>query len=49
MPSNGHEEVRRRTRVIRIFPHEAGLIRLLTSLAIEPTFLPEEHPMRRAA
>ncbi len=30
-----HEEVRRRTRVIRIFPHEASLLRLLTALAIE--------------
>lgn len=30
-----HLEVRRRTRVIRIFPHEASLQRLLTALAIE--------------
>jgi putative transposase len=30
-----HEEVRRRTSVIRIFPHEASLLRLLTALAIE--------------
>ncbi|MGH7524657.1 MAG: transposase [Gemmatimonadales bacterium] len=30
-----HEEVRRRTRVIRIFPHEASLLRWLTALAIE--------------
>jgi transposase-like protein len=30
-----HMEVRRRTRVIRIFPHEASLLRLLTALAIE--------------
>ncbi|MGQ0646065.1 MAG: IS256 family transposase [Gemmatimonadaceae bacterium] len=30
-----HNEVRRRTRVIRIFPHEASLQRLLTALAIE--------------
>ncbi len=30
-----HQVVRRRTRVIRIFPHEASLIRLLTALAIE--------------
>lgn len=30
-----HVEVRRRTRVIRIFPHEASLLRLLTALAIE--------------
>lgn len=30
-----HEEVRRRTRVIRIFPHEASLQRLLTALAME--------------
>lgn len=30
-----HEEVRRRTRVIRIFPHEASLLRILTALAIE--------------
>lgn len=30
-----HEEVRRRTHVIRIFPHEASLLRLLTALAIE--------------
>jgi putative transposase len=30
-----HEEVRRRTHVIRIFPHEASLARLLTAIAIE--------------
>jgi putative transposase len=30
-----HAVVRRRTRVIRIFPHEASLLRLLTALAIE--------------
>jgi len=30
-----HQEVRRRTRVIRIFPHEASLLRLVTALAIE--------------
>jgi len=30
-----HEEVRRRTCVIRIFPHEASLLRLVTALAIE--------------
>lgn len=30
-----HQVVRRRTRVIRIFPHEASLLRLLTALAIE--------------
>jgi transposase-like protein len=30
-----HHIVRRRTRVIRIFPHEASLLRLLTALAIE--------------
>lgn len=30
-----HEEVRRRTTVIRIFPHEASLLRLLTALAME--------------
>jgi transposase-like protein len=30
-----HQEIRRRTRVIRIFPHEASLHRLLTALAIE--------------
>jgi transposase-like protein len=30
-----HKEVRRRTRVIQIFPHEASLLRLLTALAIE--------------
>lgn len=30
-----HREVRRRTRVIGIFPHEASLLRLLTALAIE--------------
>jgi transposase-like protein len=30
-----HEEVRRRTHVIRIFPHEASLLRLLTALAME--------------
>jgi putative transposase len=32
-----HVEVRRRTRVIQIFPHEASLLRLLTALAIEQT------------
>ena len=30
-----HVEVRRRTRVVGIFPHEASLLRLLTALAIE--------------
>lgn len=30
-----HQVVRRRTRVIRIFPHEASLLRLLTALALE--------------
>jgi putative transposase len=30
-----HHEVRRRTRVIQIFPHEASLQRILTALAIE--------------
>ena len=30
-----HQEIRRRSRVIRIFPHEASLLRLLTALAIE--------------
>lgn len=30
-----HHEVRRRTRVIHIFPHEASLLRLVTALAIE--------------
>jgi putative transposase len=30
-----HVEVRRRTHVIRIFPHEASLLRLLTALAME--------------
>jgi transposase-like protein len=30
-----HEEVRRRTRVIRIFPHEARFLRLATALAAE--------------
>lgn len=30
-----HQMVRRRPRVIRIFPHEASLLRLLTALAIE--------------
>jgi putative transposase len=57
-----HEEVRRRTHVIRIFPHEASLLRLLTALAmeqndawrsqrwlVEPTFIPQEPPMRRTA
>lgn len=32
-----HQEIRRRTRVIQIFPHEASLLRLLTALAIEQT------------
>lgn len=57
-----HKEVRRRTRVIGIFPHEASLQRLLTALAMEqndawrrlrwiadPTFGPQEIPMRRSA
>lgn len=30
-----HVEVRRRTRVVKIFPHEASLLRLLTALAVE--------------
>jgi transposase-like protein len=30
-----HAEVRRRSRVVRIFPNEASLIRLLGALAIE--------------
>jgi transposase-like protein len=30
-----HAEVRRRTRVVRIFPNEASLIRLLTALAMD--------------
>jgi len=30
-----HQVICRRTRVIRIFPHEASLLRLLTALAIE--------------
>jgi transposase-like protein len=30
-----HAEVRRRTRVIRIFPNEASLLRLITALAME--------------
>jgi len=30
-----HQEVRRRTRVIRIFPHEASLLRLTTALAVQ--------------
>lgn len=30
-----HQVIRRRTRVIRIFPHEASLLRLLTALAID--------------
>lgn len=30
-----HAEVRRRTRVVRIFPNEASLVRLTTALAIE--------------
>jgi transposase-like protein len=30
-----HAEVRRRTRVVRIFPNEGSLIRLTTTLAIE--------------
>ena len=30
-----HAEIRRRTRVIRIFPNEASLLRLVTALAIE--------------
>lgn len=32
-----HREVRRRTKVIGIFPHEASLLRLLTALAIDWT------------
>jgi transposase-like protein len=30
-----HKEVRRRTRVVGIFPHEASLLRLVTALAID--------------
>lgn len=30
-----HQVIRRRTRVVGIFPHEASLLRLLTALAIE--------------
>ncbi len=30
-----HQVVRRRTYVVRIFPHEASLLRLLTALAVE--------------
>jgi transposase-like protein len=30
-----HVEVRRRTRVVGIFPHEASLLRLITALAID--------------
>ena len=30
-----HAEVRRRTRVVGIFPHEASLLRLVTALAVE--------------
>lgn len=30
-----HAEVRRRTRVVRIFPNEASLLRLTSALAIE--------------
>jgi putative transposase len=30
-----HAEIRRRTRVVRIFPNEASLVRLVTALAIE--------------
>lgn len=32
---NHHSHVRRRTTVIRIFPHEGSLMRLLTSMAID--------------
>lgn len=32
-----HEEVRRRTRVIRIFPNEASFLRLATALAMDRT------------
>jgi transposase-like protein len=32
---HGHAEVRRRTRVVRIFPNEESLVRLSTALAIE--------------
>jgi putative transposase len=30
-----HAEIRRRTRVVRIFPNEVSLVRLVTALAIE--------------
>ncbi len=30
-----HAEIRRRTRVVRIFPNEASLVRLTSALAIE--------------
>ena len=49
-----HAEVRRRTRVIRIFPNEASLLRLGTALAMERNelwserryFLPDPAPVR---
>lgn len=30
-----HAEIRRRTRVVRIFPNDASLVRLASALAIE--------------
>jgi putative transposase len=30
-----HAEIRRRTRVVRIFPNEASLVRLISALAVE--------------
>jgi transposase-like protein len=54
-----HAEVRRRTRVVRIFPNEASLIRLTTALAMERNewlercYLtmpePETQPLRQSA
>lgn len=55
-----HAEVRRRTRVVRIFPNEASLIRLTTALAMERNeqwlercYLtmpePETEPLRQTA
>lgn len=49
-----HAEIRRRTRVIRIFPNEASLLRLVTALAIERNdqwlarryFMPEPQEVR---
>jgi putative transposase len=35
MPGRLNEEIKRRTRIVRVFPNEAGCLRLVRSLAVE--------------